>query len=75
MIKDKKLTIGTDKCKCSVCGKYFNSTYAFDKHRTGPYGWNTRRCYSTIEMEEIGMVDKGYWVGSEMPPDISVRQK
>lgn len=52
-----------DRCQCSVCKKYFNSTKAFDKHRTGVHGVD-RRCLSTEEMEKKGMVlnPRGYWV-------------
>lgn len=52
-----------DRCQCSVCKKYFNSTKAFDKHRTGEHGGD-RRCLSTEEMEERGMVlnARGYWI-------------
>lgn len=47
-----------DRCKCSACGLHFNSTLAFDKHRTGAYGHgdkSTRRCRTPAEMEEAGM--------------------
>lgn len=52
-----------DKCQCGRCRAYFNSTKAFDKHRTGEHGVN-RRCLSAGEMERKGMVVnvKGYWV-------------
>jgi putative DNA primase/helicase len=43
-----------DRCKCSVCGTYFNSTAAFDEHRTGPHG-KGRRCMTSNEMEARGM--------------------
>ena len=33
---DPMLPHGTDKCKCSVCGLYFNSTFAFSQHLRGP---------------------------------------
>jgi hypothetical protein len=36
-----------DRCKCGACGLYFNSTFAFDAHRTGtftkPSATSTRR--------------------------------
>lgn len=53
-----------DHCRCSVCGLEFNSTYAFDKHRTGDY--STRRCRSVDEMSAAGMVvsNSGWWLSS-----------
>jgi hypothetical protein len=51
-----------DHCRCSTCGGHFNSTYAFDKHRTGD--WSARRCLSAVEMVGKGMVRnaRGFWV-------------
>jgi len=58
-----------DHCRCSGapyggCGEHFNSTYAFDKHRTGP--WSARRCLSPDEMRAKGMVRNadGWWLSS-----------
>ena len=55
-----------DHCQCAACGLYFNSTYAFDKHRTGPYTHDltTRRCLSVEEMTAKGMVISatGWWL-------------
>ena len=63
-------TLRGDHCRCSPltgCGEYFNSTYAFDKHRTGKHGVD-RRCLSPPEMLAKGMHQKpnGYWI-SEIP--------
>lgn len=46
-------------------GKYFNSTGAFDKHRTGAYGID-RRCMATEEMTAAGMATNagGYWIAT-----------
>jgi hypothetical protein len=35
--------------QCQGCKEYFNSTGAFDKHRTGKHGVD-RRCMTTEEM-------------------------
>lgn len=53
-----------DHCQCGACGHYFNSTYAFDKHRTGD--WTTRRCLTAAEMQAKGMVISatGWWLSS-----------
>jgi hypothetical protein len=57
-----------DRCKCSTCGQLFNSTAAFDKHRTGSYS-DARRCRSIEEMQARGMIPNaaGYWVTAAMP--------
>jgi hypothetical protein len=54
-------------CQCSVCLLYFNSTAAFDKHRTGD--WLDRRCLSISEMEAKGMAlnARSFWVTAAMP--------
>ncbi len=51
-----------DHCRCPTCGEYFNSTRAFDKHRTGD--WTARRCLSAQEMWAKGMVlsASGWWL-------------
>jgi len=60
---DAKLPFYSDRCKCSVCGEYFNSTYAFTKHRTGTYQPSNRRCLSVAEMRAAGwsVNATGYW--------------
>ena len=52
-----------DHNQCRGCGKPFNSTFAFDKHRTGPHGPG-RRCMTTQEMTELGMIQNacGWWI-------------
>jgi hypothetical protein len=53
-----------DHSQCPGCGEYFNSTYAFDKHRTGRYAPMQRRCLSLDEMRALGMVISatGWWL-------------
>lgn len=57
-----------DKNQCPGCGEYFNSTGAFEKHRTGKFGVD-RRCKTPEEMTAAGMVKKadGFWIGSLKP--------
>lgn len=64
---DPMLPHGSDKCKCAACGEYFNSTYAFDKHRYGPYT-SGRNCGSRDQMMGMGMVQapSGHWVSSSL---------
>ena len=71
----RKLT-GDHNC-CPTCGEYFNSTRAFDKHRTGDFEpRSSRRCLTTGEMSAIGMARNGggWWVTKLRPdtnPDFS----
>ena len=56
-----------DRNQCPGCKRYFNSTGAFEKHRTGTYGVN-RRCMTEEEMLAKGMClnRDGFWIGSKM---------
>ena len=60
-----------DRNQCQGCKTYFNSTFAFDKHRTGEHG-NGRRCLTVEQMEAKGMCRNaaGFWVSSAMPEQI-----
>ena len=62
------MKLSGDRNQCPSCGEYFNSTYAFDKHRVGQHGID-RRCLKIEQMLFIGM-DKnsaGYWISSRNP--------
>lgn len=62
------MNLSGDRNQCRGCGEYFNSTFAFDKHRTGEHG-KDRRCLTPDEMRAKGM-DKnvaGFWISSAMP--------
>src|SRR5271167_3571109 len=65
--RNMKLT--SDKCQCTVCKRYFNSTRAFDKHRTGPFSHNvlSRECRTDEQMIAKGMSHnaKGLWITSK----------
>jgi hypothetical protein len=54
-----------DHCQCRSCFEYFNSTYAFDKHRTGQHG-KDRRCLTTDQMLQRKMAKNagGWWLSS-----------
>jgi hypothetical protein len=63
-VQNPRLT-GT-RCRCAVCGKNFNSTSSFDRHRYGDYqqrGAN-RRCRTWQELRTLGWtVNKaGFWI-------------
>ena len=59
-----------DRNQCPSCLLGFNSTPAFDKHRTGPFDGG-RRCLTEVEMLAKGMAisSSGYWV--TRPMDVS----
>lgn len=64
MMHKRERKRGTNRCQCGMCGEYFNSAYAFDKHRTGDYGGG-RRCRSPSEMIAAGMVEsRGWWISA-----------
>jgi hypothetical protein len=64
---DRK-TLRGDRNQRPGCSKYFNSTFAFDKHRTGRFG-KDRRCMTTEEMTEAGMDVRqdGFWISERRP--------
>lgn len=53
-------TLRGDRNQCPGCSEYFNSSHAFDKHRTGEHQDNGRRCLTATEMTA-----KGMFVGSD----------
>lgn len=59
-----------DRNQCGACRQYFNSTNAFDKHRTGEFN-GSRTCLSTDEMlaRGFGKTSDGFWLGPIMPED------
>lgn len=72
------MNLSGDRNQCPTCGECFNSTAAFDKHRTGAFGapmgdgtymMHTRRCRSVEEMMGIGMSKNahGFWVTAVNP--------
>jgi hypothetical protein len=79
------MKVSGDRNQCAGCGEFFNSSAAFDKHRTGAFGspmgdgtymMHSRRCLSGEEMRTKGM-DKnasGYWVTALNPMDYPVQR-
>ena len=63
-----------DRNQCQSCKEYFNSSGAFEKHRTGKYGVD-RRCRTPEEMIEKGfsLNAAGYWIASKMPDHLKKR--
>lgn len=71
---DPMLPLYTDKCKCNSCGEYFNSTYAFERHRAPrpyvPIGQpSKRRCLTVEELTGggWGRNSTGHWITSKRP--------
>lgn len=60
-----------DRNQCQGCKEYFNSTYAFDGHRTGKHGVD-RRCRTPEEMTERGYSKNrfGLWITNTMPKSL-----
>ena len=67
----QRIVLRGDHNECPTCGKLFNSTFAFDAHRTGAWPSlkngitkHERRCMTTNEMEGKGMgvSRRGWWV-------------
>lgn len=60
-----------DRNQCPTCSDYFNSSVAFDKHRTGKHG-PERRCRTEAEMIEIGMLknSSGFWITKKRPEEL-----
>ena len=58
------VTLRGDHNECPGCGQLFNSTRAFEKHRTGSHEGGQRRCLTVEQMEAIGMAKNadGWWV-------------
>lgn len=62
-------TLTGDRNQCPGCGQFFNSTLAFDKHRTGAHQGGGRRCLTPVEMAARGMDvnARGYWISASLP--------
>jgi hypothetical protein len=67
------MKLSGDRNQCAGCGEYFNSSAAFDKHRTGAFGapmgdgtymQHSRRCRTVAEMQAAGMAKNkdGWWL-------------
>lgn len=63
-----KPKLSGDRCRCGACGEAFNSTYAFDKHRQGPY--TDRRCLTPLAMADKGFEKNaaGFWISGRKKP-------
>jgi hypothetical protein len=70
MVKKK---LGGDRNQCAGCGEYFNSSFAFAKHRIGEFG-KDRRCMTVEEMQDKKMVKNSadFWVTAANPMDYPV---
>lgn len=69
--KNIRRVLRGDHNQCPSCGEFFNSTYAFEKHRIGKHGVD-RRCMTTEEMIAAGMSlsKDDFWITGKMPQEI-----
>ena len=59
-----------DRNQCCACDEYFNSSNAFDQHRTGLFNGN-RRCLTVVEMQakNFGKTKDDFWLCPVSPKD------
>ncbi len=57
-----RLRVGSNRCRCAQCGRFFGSVTGFDKHQQRAPDGNAR-CLSENEMCGRGMVQgaAGWW--------------
>ena len=73
-MKSSELGLRGNRCLCPTCREKFNSTAAFDAHRTGTYDLTAphygRRCLTVAEMVAKGMAKnpKGFWLTPRKNP-------
>lgn len=66
--KEHRNGLRGDRNQCPSCGEFFNSSHAFDKHRTGSFGRlgvpSSRRCLTVPEMVGKGHEKNyaGFWI-------------
>ena len=55
-----------DRNQCQACKQYFNSTFAFDKHRRGDFQVE-RKCLTPEEMlkKKMSLNAKGFWITAQ----------
>jgi hypothetical protein len=73
MTTETRKALRGDRNQCVGCSEYFNSSHAFDKHRTGDHENNLRTCLDTVAMTAKGMFvgSDGFWRGSVMSASLS----
>jgi len=59
-----------DRNQCCACDEYFNSSKAFDQHRTGLFN-GTRRCLTVFEMQvkNFEKTKDDFWLCPVAPKD------
>ncbi|MGF6903926.1 hypothetical protein [Paraburkholderia sp. GAS348] len=70
------MKLSGDRNRCGGCGEYFNSSYSFDRHRTGDFG-KDRRCMTAEEMTARGMVKNKdeFWITATMDSDVIAERR
>jgi hypothetical protein len=66
------MKLSGDRNQCQGCKEYFNSSFAFNKHRHGDHGVD-RRCMTVPEMSDMGMSKNaaGFWISAAMPESVA----
>ncbi|HQR98138.1 MULTISPECIES: hypothetical protein [unclassified Polaromonas] len=66
------MKLSGDRNQCQGCKEYFNSSFAFNKHRHGDHGID-RRCMTVDEMQAKGMSKNaaGFWISAAMPDAVT----
>jgi len=59
-----------DRNQCPTCQEYFNSSNAFEQHRTGLFN-GTRRCLTVVELlaKNFGKTKDDFWLCPVAPED------
>jgi hypothetical protein len=63
------LKLTGNRCQCTVCDGYFNSTSTFDRHRVGRYTTDAcRQCLTTAALIARGWSKNrhGFWIERAM---------
>ncbi len=69
-----QLKIGTRRCQCAGCGRFFGGVRPFDDHQRLTGGRDDRKVVC-LDPATIGMVERdGAW-GTEMPLEAATRAR
>ena len=59
---DHKLPIGSNRCKCTTCGRYFSAPSSFEAHWRRPKGTPDGAGDGCFDPVLAGLVERsGYW--------------
>jgi hypothetical protein len=61
-MRDPKLPLNTNFCKCSSCGEYFGGAAGFDRHRVDHACIPPSAVIDKHGKQELKLNERGYWV-------------